>query len=237
MKCVVPLAGPDLYDPERGFRPLQAFAGRGILETALRGRAWALDGSLGSSDYVFVLRETPRLDVLRCYLESGWPGSRVATVSTLTGGALFSALAGVALVEGDETLCIDLADIFFDGPAPFWSNWAREVGAVTPCFLSDDPAYSYLRREGEVVVEAAEKRVISDRASAGVYFFRDCIVYLQAAAHSILNRRALAYRNTLFVCPSMNGVLAAGLKVEAPLVTNVIPMSKAFHNPVRALGA
>lgn len=230
MKCIVPLAGPDLYNPETGFRPLSKVeGGDGLLETAIEGRAWRKDGTLQSSDYVFVVREVEQLAELRAFLASRWPGSKVVTLSALTGGALLSALAGVTLAATDEPLCIDLADIFFDGPDDFWRQWRPGLGGCTPSFIANDPVYSYLRKEGGRVVEAAEKRVISDHASAGVYFFRDAGVYLSAAAHSLANRKTLAFKGNLFVCPAMNGVLAQGLEVDAPLVRNVVPVSKSLH--------
>jgi len=230
MKCVVPLAGPDLVHEQHRFRPWTPIDGQTLLARALHMRAWA--GDLRPSDYIFVLREVEGLSELEVWLNLEWPGCRVVRVSDLTDGALFSVLAGLALVGStDEPVIIDLADILFsDGPMDLLASLnAPGVGAVVPCFVSNDPCYSYLRLEDGVVVEAAEKRVISDRASAGVYAFKSVPVFLRAAAHSMDMREQVAHKGALFVCPSINGVLAQGLQVLAPMLDNVEPVGKAFH--------
>ncbi len=230
MKCIIPLAGPDLYSAQRGLRPLHELPdGRALLVAALETRAWR--PQMEGEDYIFVVREVAALQTLRNALHASWPGCQVVTISHPSEGALLSALAGVALAANGAPLCIDLADILFKGPENFWSDWAPEFGAATPCFISSDPAYSYLRFKGDHVVEAAEKRVISDYASAGVYFFRDSSIFLEAAAHSLRHREALSFKGALFVCPTMNGVLAQGLKVAAPLVQEPVPIGKMFHQP------
>lgn len=229
MRCVVPLAGPDLITARWGLRPLHRLDdGQTVLKAALTSRTWG--SALSGSDYTFVVREVEQLETLRGYLQSEWPGCSIVTLSQVTQGALLSALAGVAFARHDESpLCIDLADIIFDGPENFWSNWTPTVGAVTPCFLSEDPDFSYLALHESRVVCAAEKQVISQHASAGVYMFRDAPVFLEAAAHSLRNYDTLSYRSALFICPSMNGVLAQGLTIEAPLVSAAKPVGKLFH--------
>jgi hypothetical protein len=231
LKCIVPLAGPDLIHPEHGPRPLMPVDGAPLIDRALRSRAWA--PLLASQDYVFVLRNTPGVEAVTAHLLGGYPGCRIVMLSHLTGGAMLSALAGAALLPVDAgPLVVDLADILFSGgPADTdLTNWPVGVGGMVPWFHSDDPRYSYLRCEGDSVLETAEKRVISDRASAGVYVFRDLAVFTAAAAHSLANRQALAFRDALFVCPMMNGVIAAGLSVRAIEVDQVVSLSTGFHD-------
>lgn len=225
----MPLAGPDLNTPQWGLRPLHRLPdGQTILKASLASRAW--NDALTAADYTFVVREVDGLSSLRDYLQSEWPGCGIVALSHLTQGALLSALAGVAFLKpNDSPLCVDLADIIFDGPDDFWSRWNSNVGGVTPCFMSSDPAFSYLSVDTGRVVAAVEKRVVSRHASAGVYMFRDAAVFLEAAAHSLRNRETQSYGGALYVCPSMNGVLAQGLDVEAPLVLDAKPVGKLFH--------
>jgi hypothetical protein len=227
VKCVVPLAGPDLLHPVHGLRPLFPVDGQPLLATALDGRSWRT--SLAGEDYIFVVREVAGIETLVSFLEARWPGCRMARLSHPTEGSMMSALAGVALAAGEEPVIVDLADILFDadlGAAPFA---APDVGAVVPCFRSSEPCYSYLRREAGRVVEAAEKRVISDEASAGAYVFRNRQVFWRAAAHAIDNAAGLTHLGAFFVCPMVNGVIAQGLEVLAPIADRVRPIGKLFH--------
>lgn len=236
MKCVIPLAGPDLWHADHGFRPLVPVEDEPLLRRALAMRAWAQ--SLAPTDYVFVVRRIENVESLICWLTTNWPGCRIVHVSALTEGALFSALAGVAAYTGDnEPVVIDLADILFEeGPADIDEVFqVGKTGMIVPTFSSDDPVYSYVRSENGQVVEAAEKRVISNAASAGVYIFRDRAMFLAAAAHSIRHRAELEWKGSLFLCPMVNGVLAAGFEVSAPDVRDVRPAGRVFHKKPGAI--
>lgn len=229
MNVIVPLAGPDFVHPIHGVRPLFDVDGKPLILAALESRPWIESGEVSGQDLIFVFREQPEVSLVQPVLDQRFPGHRSVTLSQGTGGALLSALAGAALINDERPLCVDLVDILFE-----WSDWPgsalwREgLGGAAPSFTSSDPAYSYFEMDGDRVVRAAEKVVISDRASAGAYLFRDLGVFLSAAGHSIANKATLCYRNTLFVCPAMNGVLAQGLDVAAPRVSDVRPVSKLF---------
>jgi hypothetical protein len=229
MKCIVPLAGPDLVHPDYGFRPMYPVDGRTLLEVAIEGRPWR--AGLTGSDFTFVVREVKELGRLTCWLEATWPGCTIVRLPVLTGGAMFSALSGVALQRAEgEVLCIDLADILFQGDLSDPELlFVDRVGMIVPCFRSDDPCYSYLRTEDGQVVEAAEKRVISEHASAGVYFFKDRETYLGAASHAIRNADTLAVGGVHFICPMANGVIARGQSVLIPSVEDAEPIGKRFH--------
>jgi len=228
-KCVVPLAGPDMMHPRFGLRALVAVEGEPLIRRALGTRAWR--EALAPEDYVFVLRDTEGADELRQFLGSAWPGCGVVLLPHLTAGALFSALAGVAVLPPDSgPVVVDLADILFDGgpDAALLRDWPAELGAVAPYFIAQDPKFSYLRITGGRVEAAVEKQVISDAASAGVYVFKDVQTYLTAAAGSLANAAARTFRDAFFVCPMFNDVVAAGGVVRPMAVTNVRPVSALF---------
>lgn len=229
MKCVVPLAGPDLWTQAFGFRPLVPVEGQPLLQVALEQRAWR--SRLESHDYIFVLREVEGLDQLEQALRRMWPGCRIIRLSHLTGGALYSALAAMSMVDPDEPVIVDLADILFtEGPAdPARTFETDGIGAIVPVFHSDEPCYSYLQIDDGKVIMAREKQVISSHASAGVYMFTSSQLYMMAAVHSLQNRNDLSYRDLLFICPMVNGVIAAGRDVIAPSIKTVQPVGKLFH--------
>ncbi|WP_137136956.1 hypothetical protein [Rhizobium sp. FKY42] len=225
----MPLAGPDLWTQTFGFRPLVPVEGRPLLQVALEQRAWR--DRLESRDYIFVLRDVEGLDQLEQALRAMWPDCRIVRLSHLTGGALYSALGAMSLVAPDEPVIVDLADILFtEGPEdPEHLFKARDWGAIVPVFQSTEPCYSYLEIEDGSVLRAREKQVISDHASAGVYMFANPQIYLTAAVHSLQQRDELSYRNLLFICPMVNGVIAAGKQVLAPAIRAVQPVGKLFH--------
>lgn len=228
MKCIVPLAGPDLYTEKWGLRPLVQFDGKPLIEYALKGRPWF--SSLDGSDFYFVVRDVEEVGLLEGRLRLMFPGCYVVRLPHLTGGAMFTALAGVSLTSSTSSpIVIDLADmIFSDWSADLSMPWPKDVGALFPTFTSADPRYSYLREVDGVVVEAAEKQVISNIASVGVYIFKDQETFVSAAAYSIKNRARLTVFGAQFVCPMANGVIADGQKVVTVDVQECRPIGDIF---------
>lgn len=207
MYCIVPLAGPDVY--ENGIRPLNLFNGNPLIKEVLHSRPWFSELQL-----IFVLREDPLLPKLKETLLSFFPDASFATVSHLCRGALMSVQAGVSLITDFEApLVIDLADILYKtsfSPRSFFAKDDHLMGIV-PYFTSNHPKYSYLDLdENNSLMEAKEKIVISSHASAGTYFFRHLPAFLLAAADTITDFEEHQYKNNLFVCPSFNALSLYG---------------------------
>lgn len=226
LTCVVPLAGPDFVLSGGRVKALQDMDGEPLLIRTLQSRAWASSESGIVLDYTFVLldREETRRFVAQ-HLRSWFPGCRVCFLGGVTQGAALSALCGVAGTNLAAPLCIDLADIVYEtdfDPVGVFGQ-SESLGGVGLTFTSHDPIYSYLElNEAGLMVRAREKQVISSHASAGTYFFRSAEIYLDAVSHSLRHSAQLAHKGLLFVCPLLNGVVAAGLQVQAYPVQNVV---------------
>ncbi|BBU60333.1 hypothetical protein MSC49_02680 [Methylosinus sp. C49] len=225
MQVIVPLAGPDFEQSDGRVKSEFEVHGTPLLRLAIESRAWWRSGQVTDSDLIFVLRDS---FVSRRFasdkLAQWYPNARQVFLSDYTRGAALTVLAGVALVgHAEEILCFDLADILFEERTSALSPFTdMSVGAVGLTFPSNHPAYSYLRRDAAGnVVEAAEKRVISEEASAGVYLFRSPVIYLRALAYVLDHRAEHVHRDLFFVCPVLNGVLAQGLKVNGLTVCDI----------------
>jgi hypothetical protein len=167
MFCVVPLAGPDLYDPRYGAKPFVPCNGRTLIEATLGARPWLASGALKSADIVFVLRELEQSADILARLRSLFPGCHSVVVDRLTAGTVFSALAGAALQQRfDEPLVIDLVDIIYRCPDVQIEQLLADprVAGAIPWFRSADPAYSYLRVDDHNVIETAGREARDFRA-------------------------------------------------------------------------
>jgi hypothetical protein len=225
MKVVIPLAGPDFERPDGTVKSQHLVDGEPLLEATLQRRPWWRSGLVTDADLTFVLKDSPRI---RAYVDTDlrvqYPRARQIFLSTHTGGAALSALAGVAMVaDAQVPLCIDLVDIAYTSTFdPITAFSEPRAGAVALVFRSSNPLYSYLRTdENGRVIEAAEKRVISEHASAGTYVFASAAIYIDAVAHNLRNRSQVTYNDLFFVCPVYNGVIGAGADVLLEAVTQV----------------
>jgi hypothetical protein len=224
MNIIVPLAGPDFELGDGTTRAERVVEGLPLLRLALESRSWWRSASVGAGNLIFVLRDGP---VSRRFadqqLHSWYPEAKVVFLESYTCGAALTSLGGLALCGVGAPICIDLADIVFEDSAdPSVLFQDPRLGGLLLTFQSDNPAYSYAELdETGHVVRTAEKRVISEHASAGVYFFRDASTLLRAIAHSIEHRAELAFSGLLYVCPLYNGVIAQGAMVITSPVHNV----------------
>jgi len=222
---IIPLAGPDFYLERPGCcKPMLDLEGRPLIQQVLSSRSWINSGELPSDKLIFVLRETKHTAEFREYLMDAFPHSRQVTISVLSGGALLSAVAGCSLINDfTEPLAIDLVDILYrlDVPVSPTELFAADpqLGGLLPVFDSAHPQYSYARLDpgdpqGTIVAQTAEKQVISHNASAGTYFFRNTGLLLAAVGHALRSPEKCMCRNSVFVCPVYNSVIADGWKVR-----------------------
>ncbi|MCF1436969.1 hypothetical protein GOZ97_00045 [Agrobacterium vitis] len=225
MKSIIPLAGPGFVNPDGSVKSETIVDGLPLLRRALESRHWWSSGLITDKDLIFILRDDPQSHRFHQEKLAVWyPLCRCVFLSHYTKGAAFSVLGACGLLENlSETICFDLADILFQFDQNPTNYIDKEgIGALALTFYSNKEIYSYLRRdENNRVVEAAEKRVISNEASAGVYFFKSISVYLKALAMVLESGDRFTHRGLHFICPVFNGVLSQGLSVEAVNVDNV----------------
>ena len=118
-----------------------------------------------------------------------FPQCKIIFLSSHSRGAALTALSGLALISDFELpVVIDLADIVYSSDIDLEKLFAANdsLGGIALTFFSSSPQYSYLSfsSHGDFIA-AAEKKVISDHASAGTYFFKNPSTLIKAIAHSI----------------------------------------------------
>lgn len=127
------------------------------------------------------------------------------SVPALTGGAACTSLLAIEHIDNGEPLLIANGDVVVDAdlPAIISDFQRRELDGGIIVFRSAHPRWSHVRcdRDG-YVVEAAEKRPISDLATVGLYYFREGRQFVRAAQESI--RKDAHVNNAFFVCPCYN---------------------------------
>jgi hypothetical protein len=235
MYSIIPLAGPDFYSDAYGIKPLVDIDGQPLLSRVLESRPW---WSGQSDSLIFVLRQNRGVREVSDFIAHRYPNAQQVILSSLTNGALFSALAGLPFASNPKlSLCIDLVDIVFSSAELSGERIqegfvaSQEMAGIVPYFCSSESCYSYvsLDRDGWVL-EAAEKRVISRCATAGAYIFRDIPTFLACVGHHFSHEpERFAVHGKHFVCPVYNSLISGGGKVRGLEVNGVLSLSKDFH--------
>lgn len=154
----------------------------------------------------FIYRETARMGISRM---------EIVMLSEPTRGQADTVRLGLkdARVAQDEPLTIFNIDTirprfrYPDRP------WMMTADGYLEVMHATDPSYSFARpHEGgdERVVETAEKRVISQLASTGLYYFRRCADY--SASFEI--ERQTPSAPELYVAPMYNAMIAQGCDIR-----------------------
>jgi hypothetical protein len=231
MYCVVPLAGPDFYHESYGIKPFLEYKGKALIESILSARSWYPQ----IETFIFALQDDERSRSCAEVLQRTFPSSRFVFISNFTRGALLSSLSAVSLIDDfTKPLVVDLVDIDYDSsdfrPLSIFSD--GDVKGIVPYFISDDPCYSYLLTDQEeFLLESAEKRLISNKASAGTYFFRDLGTFFSVLEGSIKQESRYSYKNSLFLCPVYNEIVQRNGKV----FTNQVPLISSISKGLKSL--
>lgn len=222
MYILVPLAGPDFLRSDGSLKGLKEFRGQPLIKEMLQTRQWYRS----TEKYIFILQDHEACrSFFKEKLKNWFPDSQCVFITANTRGAAFSALAGASLVHNPaEPLVVDLADIYFEIKPPFMlDNFVQgklHNGGFT--FVSNSENYSYLKFDSEGnFIQACEKKVISDRASAGVYYFENVKTYIDSLSWYTCNEQTYCHNRLFYVCPMLTGIKELGHQVTEVEVESV----------------
>lgn len=216
MKILLPVAGASPFFPPADFpfpKPLIEVAGEPMIARAVAN----LSGLSPDANFIFVAMrdEAVRFSFENIFRLITDGRSELVLLGSRTAGALCSCLMAIDQIDPDAPLVIanydqiieaDLADL-----ARRFDTSGAAAGVVT--FPASHPRWSYALTDGEHVVEASEKRVISKQAIAGFYWFRTGRDFIDAAKATVLAGDAVD--GNYYIAHSLNHVILAGKSVVA----------------------
>lgn len=138
----------------------------------------------------------------------------VLALNAPTQGAACTILNAIDLINNNQELIIANADQIIEADINKFINFARKSkadGAIMT-FNSQHPRWSYARiSKRGAVLEVAEKRVISDQATVGIYYFKTGNYFVKAALSMI--EKNIRFNNDFYVCPIFNELILDGKKI------------------------
>lgn len=215
MQILVPIAGSSPFFPADEYyfpKPLVEVAGQPMIALVIQ----YLRRDFPDAEFVFVVgRDDMRSFSLDRVVElAAGPESRVVERLADTSGALCSCLLAVDALDPERPLLIANSDqIITENLASHISrltDGGADAGVVT--FNSVHPRWSYVvEGDGAEIVQAFEKRVVSRNAIAGLYYFRQAGLFLEAAQKAILNDANV--NGAFFISASLNEAILLGSRV------------------------
>lgn len=130
-----------------------------------------------------------------------------------TGGALCTCLMAIEYIDSTDELIISNNDQIieedFNKIIDSFRQKNADCGVV--CFETLHPRWSYVRFEGDTVVETAEKRPISNKAIAGIYYFKQGHMFVEAAKDAI--RKGSMHDGRFYLTAAVNEMILKNLCV------------------------
>jgi len=117
-------------------------------------------------------------------------------------------------INNDNDLLIANSDQYIDIKIDDFISKSRnsKSDGVIMTFRSSHPKWSYARtNEKGRVLETAEKRVISDNATVGIYYFKKGKDFVSGAQSMI--HKNIRHNNEFYVCPVFNELIITGKNI------------------------
>lgn len=143
------------------------------------------------------------------------PNNQVVFVDQVTEGAACTTLLAKHLINTKNPLLIANSDQFveWNSKHALYAFVADKVDAGMLTFKSTHPKWSYAKvDETGYVSQVAEKEVISNEATCGIYYWKHGSDYVQYAENMI--SKNIRVNNEFYVCPVFNEAIQSSKKVK-----------------------
>lgn len=174
--------------------------------------------------YYFVIRQqhidSQKLDQL---ITAALPEAHIIVIPEMTRGAAETAYAAQDVLNSDDGLIILDCDLWFQSASynkmvEDSLHGVSDIAGGVLTFTADNPRYSYAKfGDDAVVTETAEKRVISEHAMTGAYFFASASRFT-AATKALLQQPLTDKMPEYYISFLYNILINEGQKIQAAWV-------------------
>jgi dTDP-glucose pyrophosphorylase len=202
------MAGLGSRFSEKGYalpKPLIKFLGKPMIQHVVD--SLGIDGH-----YIFIVQKEHSVRYhLLDVLDSIAPGCSIVEIDGLTDGAARTTLVASHLIDNDRPLIIANSDQIVKWQGQIFSKLVNDWNLVA-LFEAGDPKWSFAKIEDNLITEVAEKKVISNNASVGIYGWAKGSDYVKYA--KLMIARDIRTNNEFYIAPVYNGAIADGQKVH-----------------------
>lgn len=223
LNIVIPMAGAGRRFAEKGYthpKPLIDVNGYPMIKHAVDSL-----GVKNAKYYYIVQKEHIEKYQLQHTLNLITPNCKIIPVEGITDGAARTCLLAEQYINNDNPLIICNSDhkISFDSIKFFYSMAYHKYDCGILTFPNNHVKWSYVKEnEAGFITEVAEKKVVSNKATAGVYFWQYGSEFVKTANSMI--KKNIRANNEFYVAPAVNETIQAGGKVKAFDVNEMIAL-------------
>ena len=163
--------------------------------------------------FIYIVQKEHRLDYPLDDILSFTPNFSIVEVDGLTEGAACSVLASKELINNNNPLIIMNSDQLIIWDSNDFMGAVKEYDGAIMCFEAYDEKWSFARVNSNtnLITEVAEKRAISNKATAGIYYWKHGSDFVKSAEQMI--DKNIRVNNEFYVCPVYNEAIGNGLQI------------------------
>jgi hypothetical protein len=213
LNVLIPMAGDGSRFEKAGYsfpKPLIEVNGKPMIQVVVENLN--IDAR-----FIFIVQKTHYEKYqLRYLLNLIAKNSEVVVIESKTEGAACTSLLAEKFINDDTPLLISNSDQFIEwNSSEFMYGLESEgVDGGILTFEASHPKWSYVRLGSDgFIVEVAEKKVISNLATVGIYFWAKGKNYIKYAKQMI--NKNIRTNGEFYICPVFNEAIQEGLKIRA----------------------
>lgn len=214
LNIVIPMAGKGSRFHDAGYafpKPLIDINGETMIEVVIKNLKPQCDHR-----FIFICQKEhyEKYDLHNVLKNATGNKFVVVLLSGITEGAACTVLTAAQYINNNDNLIIANSDQFIEFDINDFINESRkgDKDGLIMVFKASHPKWSYARTsDSGKVLEVAEKKVISDKATVGVYFFEKGSDFIEGAQAMI--HKNTRHNNEFYVCPVYNELILKGEEV------------------------
>jgi len=214
LNILIPMAGEGSRFKEAGF-----FFPKPIIEVLNKPMIqWVIDSLNIEANYIFLIQKKHQEKFnIKSMLRILQPNCKVVEIDKLTEGAACTTLLANKYINNNNPLIIANSDqyIKWNSSQTLYNFTTKKIDGGILTFNSVHPKWSYAKCDNNLnVTEVAEKKVISNNATVGVYFWKKGSDYVKYANQMI--KKNIRVNNEFYVCPVFNEAIKdeKNIKIE-----------------------
>ena len=216
LNVLIPMAGAGSRFAQAGYtfpKPLIEVRGKPMIQVVVENLNI-------EANYIFICQQEHYEKYnLKYLLNLIAPNCKIVLVDGVTEGAACTTLLAKEFIDNDQPLVMANSDQFIEWNSNevMYAFNADSIDGGILTFNATHPKWSYakLNEEG-FVSEVAEKKVISDLATVGVYYWSKGSDYVKYAEQMI--EKNIRVNNEFYVCPVFNQAIEDGKKIRVKTI-------------------
>jgi len=212
LNVLIPMAGAGSRFAQQGYtfpKPLIEVNGKPMIQVVVENLNI-------EANYIFLVqKEHYEKYNLKFLLNLIAPNCTIVQLDGITEGAACTTLLAKDLINNDSPLLTVNSDQFIEWNSNecMYAFSADDIDGGILTFKATHPKWSYAQLGDDgFVSEVAEKKVISDNATVGLYYWRNGSEYVKYAEQMI--EKNIRVNNEFYVCPVFNEAIQDGKKIK-----------------------